>query len=63
MHQAYPDKNILFTEGCAESFNPTRYNAWSLGERYGQSMINDFNNGMAGFTDWNIILDLSLIHI
>ena len=57
VHQAYPDKNILFTEGCAESFNPTRYNAWSLGERYGQSMINDFNNGMAGFTDWNIILD------
>ena len=57
VHQAYPDKNILFTEGCAESFNPTRYNAWSLGERYGQSMINDFNNGMVGFTDWNIILD------
>ena len=57
VHEAYPDKNIFFTEGCAESFNPTRYNAWVLGEEYGRSMINDFNNGMVGFTDWNILLD------
>lgn len=57
VHEAYPDKNIFFTEGCAESFNPTRYKAWVLGEEYGRSMINDFNNGMTGFTDWNILLD------
>lgn len=57
VYEAYPDKNIFFTEGCAESFNATRYNAWALGEEYGRSMINDFNNGMVGFTDWNILLD------
>ncbi|RYY46726.1 MAG: glycosyl hydrolase [Chitinophagaceae bacterium] len=57
VHEAFPDKNIFFTEGCAESFNPSRYNAWVLGEEYGRSMINDFNNGMVGFTDWNILLD------
>ncbi len=57
VHEAYPDKNIFFTEGCAESFNASRYNAWTLGEEYGRSMINDFNNGMVGFTDWNILLD------
>lgn len=57
VHEAWPDKNILFTEGCAESFDSTKFNGWSLGERYGRSMINDFNNGMVGFTDWNIILD------
>ena len=57
VHNAYPDKNILFTEGCAESFNPARYHAWSLGERYGRSMINDFNNGTVGWTDWNLVLD------
>lgn len=57
VHEAYPDKKIFFTEGCAESFNATRYKAWVLGEEYGRSMINDFNNGMVGFTDWNIILD------
>ena len=57
VHEAFPDKNIIFTEGCAESFNASRYNAWVLGEEYGRSMINDYNNGMVGFTDWNIILD------
>jgi glucosylceramidase len=57
VHEAYPDKNILFTEGCGEKFTPTRLSDWSLGERYGRSMINDFNNGMSGFTDWNILLD------
>lgn len=57
VYEAFPDKNIFFTEGCAESFNASRYNAWVLGEEYGRSMINDFNNGMVGFTDWNILLD------
>lgn len=57
VQEAYPDKQIFFTEGCAESFDSTRYKAWVLGEEYGRSMINDFNNGMTGFTDWNIILD------
>ncbi len=57
VHEAYPDKQIMFTEGCNERFTPTRLNDWALGERYGRSMINDFNNGMGGFTDWNILLD------
>jgi len=57
VYESYPDKHIFFTEGCAESFNANRYNAWVLGEEYGRSMINDFNNGMVGFTDWNILLD------
>jgi glucosylceramidase len=30
---------------------------WSLGERYGYSMINDFNAGTVGWTDWNVLLD------
>lgn len=57
VYEAFPNKHLLFTEGCAESFNASRYEAWALGERYGTSMINDFNNGMTGFTDWNILLD------
>lgn len=57
VHEAYPDKNILFTEGCNEKFTTTRLKDWALGERYGRAMINDFNNGMNGFTDWNILLD------
>lgn len=57
VHEAYPNKQILFTEGCVEKFTPTRLTDWALGERYGRSLINDFNNGMNGFTDWNILLD------
>ncbi len=55
--EAFPSKNLIFTEGCAESFNDTRFNDWVLGERYGYSMINDFNAGTVGWTDWNILLD------
>ena len=57
VHEAFPDKNILFTEGCAENFDAKKFSSWALGEKYGKSMINDFNNGMVGFTDWNILLD------
>ncbi len=57
VHETYPDKNLLFTEGCPESFNPAMYHSWALGETYGRSMINDFNNGTVGWTDWNILLD------
>jgi glucosylceramidase len=57
VHEMYPDKNLLFTEGCVESFNAEKYQLWKNGERYGKSMINDFNNGTVGWTDWNILLD------
>jgi glucosylceramidase len=57
VHEAYPDKHLIFTEGCAESFNNERYQFWGNGERYGRSMINDFNAGTVGWTDWNILLD------
>lgn len=55
--ESYPNKKLLFTEGCVESFDETQYQRWSNGERYGQSMINDFNQGTVGWTDWNILLD------
>jgi glucosylceramidase len=57
VHEAYPDKNLIFTEGCAESFDPAHYQYWPNGEKYGRSMINDLNNGSCGWTDWNILLD------
>jgi glucosylceramidase len=55
--ELYPNKNLLFTEGCNEKFDANKYQLWTNGERYGKSMINDFNNGTVGWTDWNILLD------
>ena len=55
--EAYPTKNLLFTEGCVEKFDAKKYQFWANGERYGTSIINDFNNGTVGWTDWNILLD------
>ena len=57
INESFPDKNLLFTEGCQEKFEEAEYQRWSNAERYGNSMINDFNNGTVGWTDWNILLD------
>src|SRR5437762_10472521 len=57
VNESFPDKNLIFTEGCADSFNAQKLNDWRLGEQYGRSMVNDFNNGAVGWTDWNILLD------
>jgi len=55
--EAFPDKQLLFTEGCNERFSAEKYQYWPNAERYGRAMIHDFNNGTAGWTDWNILLD------
>ena len=57
IRESYPEINLLFTEGCQEKFDPSQYNRWSNAERYGNSMINDFNSGTVGWTDWNILLN------
>lgn len=57
LKSAFPEKNLLFTEGCVERFDYNKMNEWSHGERYGFSMVNDFNSGAVGWTDWNVLLD------
>jgi glucosylceramidase len=58
VHEAWPDINLIFTEGCGFPFKYENIiSDWSLGERYGRNMINDFNSGTVAWTDWNILLD------
>ena len=59
VQETYPDKNLIFTEGCNEKYELARIenNDPKLAERYGKSMINDFNKGTVAWTDWNILLD------
>jgi glucosylceramidase len=56
-YEAYPDKKLMFTEGCIEKFDAAKYQFWPNAEKYGTAMINDFNNGTVAWTDWNILLD------
>ena len=57
LHDAWPDKQLLFTEGCQEG--GPHLGAWELGERYARSMINDLNRWTVGWIDWNLLLDAS----
>jgi glucosylceramidase len=55
VHDAWPDKQLLFTEGCQEG--GPHHGSWDLGERYAHSMINDLNRWTVGWIDWNLVLD------
>jgi glucosylceramidase len=57
INESFQSKNMLFTEGCQEGFTTEKLQFWPNAERYGNSMINDFNSGVVGWTDWNILLD------
>ena len=57
LHDLYPDKHLLFTEGCQEGGPHT--GEWGLAERYAHSLINDLNRWTAGWIDWNLLLDTS----
>lgn len=57
VHDAYPDKHLLFTEGTEAIFDSSKALDWNWGEMFGRSMIMDFNNWAEGWTVWNVILD------
>jgi glucosylceramidase len=57
VHDEFPDKNLIFTEGCQE--NGPHIGSWDLGERYATSIINDLNHWTVAWIDWNLILDES----
>jgi glucosylceramidase len=55
VHDAWPGKALLFTEGCQEG--GPHIGAWEVGERYACSIINDLNRWTVGWIDWNLLLD------
>lgn len=57
VNKNYPNINLIFTEGCTESFDANKYYSWANAKEYATSMIHDFNNGTVAWTDWNILLD------
>lgn len=55
VHDLFPDKHLLFTEGCKEG--GAKFGSWTNGEHYGRNMIGDLNQWTEGYLDWNLILD------
>ncbi len=55
-HEVFPDKELIFTEGCVEY---SRFSADQLynAQMYAHDILGNLNAGMTGFMDWNILLD------
>lgn len=57
VHAAWPGVQLLGTEATVERFDPAQIQSWANAERYARQIIEDFNAGAVGWTDWNILLD------
>ncbi|XP_010725520.1 lysosomal acid glucosylceramidase-like, partial [Meleagris gallopavo] len=60
-HQLFPDVFILATEASVGSHFWERdviLGCWERGNQYSHSILTNLNNFVAGWTDWNLALDL-----
>lgn len=57
IREKYPDKKLLFSEGCIEYSRYAIDNQLQNAQLYAHDMIGNFNAGMNIFIDWNLILD------
>nr|CDJ96960.1 Glycoside hydrolase domain containing protein [Haemonchus contortus] len=58
-HNRHPEKFILATEACAGAFfgHSPILGDWYRAEEYAVNIIEDLNNFVTGWTDWNICLN------
>ena len=55
-HDLYPDKDIVFSEGCYE-YSLGELDTVKIGEKYAHDIIGNFNNFCTTFCDWNLLLN------
>lgn len=53
----YPEKELIFTEGCVEYSRFKSNNQVKNAEMYLHDMIGNLNQGMNGYIDWNLVLN------
>lgn len=53
----YPDKELIFTEGCVEYSRFAAAGQTQNAEMYAHDIMGNLNAGMNGYIDWNLILD------
>ncbi|XP_025947318.1 glucosylceramidase-like isoform X2 [Apteryx rowi] len=60
-HRLFPRHLLLYTEACS-GFLTLRFTValgcWERGDRYSHSILTVLNHFVAGWTDWNLALDL-----
>lgn len=56
VRRCYPDKKLLFSEGCIE-YSRFDKNPLINAQKYAHDMLGNFSHGMSAFMDWNICLD------
>lgn len=54
-HKAFPNKHLIFTEGCLE--NGVKLGQWDRGELYAHNIIGDLTHWTNAWVDWNLLLD------
>jgi glucosylceramidase len=57
VHDAFPEKALVFTEGTEANFSADSVAEWKWGEIFGRSMMMDLNNWASGWVAWNVLLD------
>lgn len=57
VNRLYPDKELIFTEGCVEYSRFADSGEVRKAEMYAHDMIGNFNAGANAFIDWNLVLD------
>jgi glucosylceramidase len=60
LHNQYPDKHLIHTEGCLTGDPKNRYSPllrYLPGQVYAHDIIGDLNHWTEGWVDWNMVLD------
>lgn len=55
--ERFPEKELIFTEGCVEYSRFENNNQVKNAEMYAHDMIGNINHGMSSYLDWNLVLD------
>lgn len=57
--ETYPEKDLLFTEGCVPQEGFDSSVETKHGQVYIHDLIQNFKYGVTGYIDWNILLDIT----
>lgn len=57
VRKVYPDRKVMFTEGCVEYSRFADTGEVEKAEMYAHDILGNLNAGVCGYLDWNLILD------